>query len=173
MLHYVWSYPGESMAAIKQLGISIAAIFYCLLLLSFKEDTFTQKKLEATRISLLIWTWMLSQSLFNESRNNKNVMLTFSTASLDAKKKFWPSSLYFLLKEWNRAIQSSEYKSNTPDGCMSIQLIRIVQAIERETDVKLGGVMQRLFDIEVWYWTTAKSYVTSEERYQVQRQLLT
>jgi hypothetical protein len=47
-----------------------------------------------------------------------------------------------------------------------------VQAMERETDVKLGGVMERLFEIEVRYRTQEKSGINSDQRYQVQRTLL-
>lgn len=172
MLHYAWSYPGESEAAIRQLGGSITAIFYHLLSLSFEDHASARKKLEATRISLVIWNFLMSQSLFNNSQSSKNHIPVFSQASLDAKKQILPSNVYFLLKDWNHAVQSSEDKINTTEGCTSIRLIRIVQAIERETDVKLGAVMERLFEIEAWYRTGSKFSISGDQRCQVQRQLL-
>jgi hypothetical protein len=172
MLHYVWSCPSESEAAIRQLGSSITAIFYYLLSLSFEEHLGTGKMLEATRVTLLIWTFLMSQSLFNDSRSSKDHIPIFSSVTLDAKKQSWPSSVYFLLKDWNQVVQCLQDKSNNSDGCTSIQLIRIVQAMERETDVKLGGVMERLFEIEVRYRTQEKSGINSDQRYQVQRTLL-
>jgi hypothetical protein len=153
MLGYVWSYPSESEAAVKQLGGSLTAIFYHLLSLSFEEHSDDQKKLEATRVSLTIWTWMLSQSLFNDFRVSKDHIPVFSSASLNAKKQFWPSIVFFLLKDWNRVVQSLQYKPNTTDAYTSVHLIRIVRAIEQETDVKLGGLMERLFELEVWHRT--------------------
>lgn len=51
ILHYVWNYPSESEAAIRQLGSSVTAIFYHLLLLSFEGYPDERKKLEATRVS--------------------------------------------------------------------------------------------------------------------------
>jgi hypothetical protein len=172
MLHYVWSYPSESDVIVKELGISITATFYHLLSLSFEQCQGNRKKLEATRTCLVIWTFLLSQSLFNDSRSSKDHIPIFSSVSLDAKKQFWPSRVYFLLKEWNRAVESQQYKSKTDDGCTSITLIRILQAIEQETDVRLGGVMERLFEIEAWHRARAKSGTSSEQRYQVQRKLL-
>lgn len=148
MLQFVWSYPSESAAAIRQLRRSFTAIFYHLLSLSFEEYPDERKKLEATRVSLAIWTLLMSQSLFNDSPIGQGVTPIFDSVSLNAQKRFWPSAVYFLLREWNEVAQSLLYESNTTDICTPIRLIRIVQAIECETDVKLGGVMERLFELE-------------------------
>ena len=45
-----------------------------------------------------------------------------------------------------------------------MRLVRIVQAMERETEVKLGNLMERLFEIETWYWLPAKSFIGSEQQ---------
>lgn len=172
MLHYVWSYPSESETAIRQLGRSITAILYHLLSLSFEDHRVNGKRLEATRLSLTIWTFLLSQSLFNDPRASSDHIPVFSEASLNAKRHLWPSSICPLLKNWNRVVQSLLYKSNTIDGCTSIHLIRIVQAIERETEVKLGSVMERLFELEVLNRTRAASGINTHQQYQAQRKLL-
>jgi len=157
MLQFVWSYPRESAAAIEQLGSSFTAIFYHLLSLSFEEYPNERKKLEATRVSLVIWTFLMSQSLFSDSPVSQALTPIFNSFSLNAQKRFWPSVVYDLLQEWNKVVQSLLYESNTTDICTPIRLIRIVQAIEYETDVKLGGVMERLFELGALRRTWAKS----------------
>ena len=69
----------------------------------------------------------------------------------------------FVTKEWNEVVQSLLHGSNTTDICTPIRLIRIVQAIECETDVKLGGVMERLFELETLRRTWAKSIINSDQ----------
>jgi hypothetical protein len=105
----------------------------------------------------------MSQSLFSDSPVSKALTPIFDTASLNAQKRFWPSAVYVLLQEWNKVVQSLLYESNTTDICTPIRLIRIVQAIEYETDVKLGGVMERLFELEASRRTWAKSIINSDE----------
>jgi hypothetical protein len=151
MLHYAWKYPSESEATIRQLGSSVTAIFYHLLSLSFEEYPDERKKLEATRISLTIWTLLISQCLYRDSRVGKDITPVFDSVSLNAQKRFWPSTVYFLLKEWNEVVQSFLLKANNTYICTPIRLVRIVQAIECETDVKLGGVMERLFELEALF----------------------
>jgi hypothetical protein len=163
MLQFVWSYPSESAAAIEQLGSSFTAIFYHLLSLSFQEYPDERKKLEATRVSLAIWTFLMSQSLFSDSPVNQALTPIFNSFSLNAQKRFWPSAVYVLLQEWNKVVQSLLYESNTTDICTPIRLIRIVQAIEYETDVKLGGVMERLFELGALRRTWAKSIINNHQ----------
>jgi hypothetical protein len=163
MLQFVWSYPSESGAAIRQLASSFTTIIYRLLSLSFEEYPEERKKLEATRVSLAIWILLMSQSLFNDSPVGRPFTPIFDSVSLNTQKRFWPSSVYFLLKEWNEVVQSLLYESNTTDICTPIRLIRIVQAIECETDVKLGGVMERLFELEASRRTWAKSIINSDQ----------
>ena len=163
MLQFVWSYPSESAAAIRQLGTSITAIFYHLLSLSFEEYSDERKKLEATRVSLVIWTLLMGQSLSSDSPVSQALTPIFDSVSLNAQKRFWPSAVYVLLQEWNKVVQSLLYESNTTDTCTPIRLIRIVQAIECETDVKLGGVMERLFELEPSRRTWANILINSDQ----------
>jgi hypothetical protein len=163
MLQSIWSYPSESTAAIRQLAMSFTAMLYYLLSLSFEEYPDERKKLEATRISLTIWTFLMSQSFFVDSRAGRALMPIFDSVSLNTQKRFWPSAVYFSLKEWNEVVQSLLHGSNTTDICTPIRLIRIVQAIECETDVKLGGVMERLFELETSRRTWAKSIINNDQ----------
>lgn len=164
MLQFIWSYPSESAAAIRQLGSSFTAISYYLLSLSFKEYSDERKKLEATRVSLMIWIILMSHKFFFvDSRAGRALTPIFDSVSLNAQKRFWPSAVYFLLKEWNEVVQSSLCEPNTMDICTPTRLIRIAQAIECETDVRLGGVIERLFELEPSRRTWAKSIINSDQ----------
>jgi hypothetical protein len=50
--------------------------------------------------------------------------------------------------DWNRAIQILNQFSNTKSKGIPPNLICIVQAMETKTDVKLGGLMECLFELE-------------------------
>jgi len=72
----------------------------------------------------------------------------FRVIDPEIKKRLWSSGIHCLLMEWNRAIRSLNQSPATKNERVPLKLIRLIQAMETKTDVKLGGLMERLFELE-------------------------
>ena len=157
MLDYGWTHPGASGSLTGRLLSTVIATVYYLLSASFQaqpdSDLDDARRLEATRITLLMWTLLLIRFLWEAQQAYRDVCYNseFRITDPEAKRRLSSSGLHDLLMEWNQAnrilIQSPHPKRER----VSINLIRIVQAMETKTNVKLGGLMERLFELEEQY----------------------
>jgi hypothetical protein len=136
---------------------TVIALLYYLLSASFQSNTdsnlYDTKKLEATRITLLLWTLLLSRSTRDGEHTYRDIPYDYEFKVVDpeVQKRLQFSDLYDLLMDWNRAIQILNQFSNTTSKGIPPSLICLVQAMETKTDVKVGGLMERVFELEELY----------------------
>jgi hypothetical protein len=154
MLEYAWKNRDCSGPIMGKILFTVIALLYYLLSASFQSnadsDLFDTKKLEATRITLLLWTLLLSRSTRDGQHTYRDIPYDyeFKIVDLEVQKRLQFSELYDLLMDWNRAIQFLNQFSDTKSKGIPPNLICIVQAMETKTDVKLGGLMQCIFQLE-------------------------
>jgi hypothetical protein len=154
MLEYVWTHPESSAPVIAQILSTIIARLYHLLSISFQSqadvDLYDIQKLEATRITLLLWTLLLTRSTRDGQHTYCDIPYDykFTIISSEVKKRVSVSGLDELLMEWNQAIQILNQRPNAASKRIPPNLVRIIQAMEAETDIKLGGLMGCLFELE-------------------------
>ena len=154
MLEYAWKNRDCSGPIVGKILFAVIALLYYLLSASFQSNTnsdlFDTKKLEATRITLLLWTLLLSRSMRDGQHTYRDIPYDYEFKVVDpeVQKRLQFSDLHDLLMDWNRAIQILNQFSNTKSKGIPPNLICIVQAMETKTDVKLGGLMECVFQLE-------------------------
>ena len=75
----------------------------------------------------------------------------FRITDPEVRRRLSSSGLHDLLMEWNQAIRILIQSPHAERERVPINLIRIVQAMETKTNVKLGGLMERLFELKEQY----------------------
>jgi hypothetical protein len=154
MLEYAWKNRDCSGPIMGKILFTVIALLYYLLSASFQSNTdpdlFDTKKLEATRITLLLWTLLLSRSTRDGQHTYRDIPYDYEFKVIDpeVQKRLQFSDLHDLLMDWNRAIQILNQFPNTKSKGIPPNLICIVQAMEAKTDVKLGGLMECIFQLE-------------------------
>jgi hypothetical protein len=154
MLEYAWKNRDCSGPIMGKILSTVIALLYHLLSASFQSNTdsnlYDTKKLEATRITLLLWALLLTRSMRDGQHTYRDIPYDyeFKVADPEVRKRLQFSDLYDLLMDWNRAIQILNRFSNTKSKGIPSNLICIVQAMETKTDVKLGGLMECVFQLE-------------------------
>jgi hypothetical protein len=75
----------------------------------------------------------------------------FRITNPEVKRRLSSSGLYDLLMEFKQAHQILIQSPPAKHEPVPINLIRIVQAMETKTNVRLGGLMERLFELKEQY----------------------
>lgn len=154
MLDYVWAHRDTSGPIVAEILSTVIATLYYLLSASFQPQhasaLYDPKKLEAARITLLLWMLLLTRSTRDGQHTYRDIPYDYEFRVIDPeiKKRLWSSGIHCLLMEWNRAIRSLNQSPATKNERVPLKLIRLIQAMETKTDVKLGGLMERLFELE-------------------------
>jgi hypothetical protein len=154
MLDYVWTHRDTSGPVVAKILSTIIATLYYLLSVSFQlqhdSALYDLKKLEAARITLLLWMLLLTRSIRDGQHTYRDIPYDyeFRVTEPEIKKRLWSSGLHYLLIDWNRAVRSLNQSPATTNERVPLKLIRLIQTMERKTDVKLGGLMERLFELE-------------------------
>ena len=157
MLDYGWTHPDASGPLTGKLLSTAFAILYYLLSASFQSqpnsDLDDAKRLEATRITLVMWTLLFIKFVWEAQQTYRNICYNseFSITDPVVRRRLSFSGLHDLLMEWNQAIRILIQSPHAKHERVPINLIRIVQAMETKTNVKLGGLMERLFELGKQY----------------------
>jgi hypothetical protein len=157
VMDYGWTHPDASGPLTEKVLSTAVATLYYLLSASFQSQPDSNlddvKRLEATRITLLMWTVLLIMFVWEAQQTHRDICYNSELRITDpeVRRRLSSSGLHDLLMEWSQAnrilIQSPRAKRER----VPINLIRIVQAMETKTNVKLGGLMERLFELEEHY----------------------
>ena len=111
---------------------------------------------EATRISLILWLQLLRRSARGGrgSRCLLDYLTIFNDEAMDAKRgaRIWSPDLYTLVKSWNQMQQNISKVNVKADRATPMPLVRLVQVMEWESSVKLGSLMERMFELEEVHW---------------------
>jgi hypothetical protein len=164
MLAYVWTHRDTSSLLVGKILFTVIATLYYLLSASFKSQNnsvlYDTKKLEATRVTLLLWTLLLTRSTRDGQQTYRDIPYDYEFRITDPeiRKRLWHSGLHDLLIEWNQAIRILNQSPVAKSKRIPMKLIRIVQAMEKKTDVKLGGLMERLFELEERHRSSGLNY---------------
>jgi hypothetical protein len=152
ILPHVWKHSTTLSTMVGQILIPLSAVIYHILSVPFQSeiDSDRRKRFESTRVALFLWTSLCSRSIWGPRQappGNFSVpyFSLFSVVSLKAKKHLWPAETYELLLEWNRVIETTPpetVKQQVPQ-----QLVQLVVDMEAYTDLKLGELMERLFEL--------------------------
>jgi hypothetical protein len=148
VLPHIWENPTTSSTVVGQVLEPLSVVCYNLLSISFQLqiNSDRRKRLEATKVTLMLWTNSIVRSIMSEQQAPRSNFPTFSAAVLKAKKQIWPAAMFELLSEWDRVIETTPLEAmrqQTPP-----QLVRLVLAMETYTALKLGGLMEALFELE-------------------------
>ena len=154
MLEYDWTNRDCSGPIVGKILSTVIALLYYLLSASFQSNTdpslYDTKKLETMRITLLLWTLLLTQCTRDGQHTYRDVPYDyeFNVVDPEVQRRLQFSDLSDLLMDWNRAIQILNQFSNTKSKGIPPNLICIVQTMEVKAEVKLGGLMERVFELE-------------------------
>jgi hypothetical protein len=154
MLGYAWTNRDCSGPIVGKVLSTIIALLYYLLSASFQSNTdsnlYNMKKLEAMRITLLLWTLLLTRCTRDGQHTYRDIPYDyeFNVVDPEVQTRLQFSDLYDLLMDWNQATQILNQSSNTKSKGIPPNLICIVQAMEAKTEVKLGWLMERVFELE-------------------------
>lgn len=157
MLDYGWTHPDALGLLTGKLVSTAFATLYYLLSASFQSqpdsDLDDTKRLEATRITLLMWTRLFIMFVWETQQAYRDICYNseFRITDPEVRRRLSSSGLHDLLMEWNQAFQILIQSPHAKRERVPINLIRIVQAMETKTNVKLGGLMERLFELKEQY----------------------
>jgi hypothetical protein len=157
MLDYGWTHPDASGPLTGKLVSTAFATLHYLLSASFQSqpdsDLDDAKRLEATRITLLMWTKLFIMFVWEAQQTYCDICYNseFRVTDPEVRRRLSSSGLHDLLMEWNQAIRILTQSPHAKRERVPINLIRIVQAMETKTNVKLGGLMERLFELGEQY----------------------
>ena len=98
----------------------------------------------------LLWTLLLTRSTRDGQHTYRDILYDYEFEDVDSEvqKRLQFSDLHDLLMDWKRAIRILNQFSNTKSKGIPPNLICIVQAMEAKTDVKLGGLIECVFQLE-------------------------
>ena len=150
MLVYCWKKPSDVEEIMSQALYTGSAAIYQLLAMDFSDakngserEKFAlteREKLEVSRLAMTLWL-LLMRNLARKGNGARGIMdhiPVFKISPADAKKRCWPPGIVELLGAWDA--------TRRPDSRPK-QLIRVTQAIEECTEVKLGHFIERVFEI--------------------------
>jgi hypothetical protein len=148
VLPHIWKNPTTSLTVVGQVLEPLSVVCHNILSISFQSQVNSgrRKRLEATKVTLMLWTNSVVRSIMGEQQAPRSNFPTFSAAVLEAKKQIWSPAMFELLSEWNHVVETTPLEAmrqQTPP-----QLIRLVLAMETYTALKLGGLMEALFELE-------------------------
>lgn len=148
VLLHVWKHPTTSSTVVGQILEPLSIVTYNILSISFQPqiDVGHRKRLEATKLTLILWTNSIRRPIMGEQQAPHSSFRTFSAVALKAKKQIWPAAILELLSKWNRVVETTSPEAigqQTPP-----QLVRFVLAMEAYTTLKLGRFMEALFKLE-------------------------
>ena len=150
MLVYCWKKPSDVEEIMSQALYTGSATIYQLLAMDFSDakhgserEKFAlteREKLEVSRLAMTLWS-LLMRNLARKGNGARGIMdhiPVFKISPADAKKRCWPPGIVEPLGAWDA--------TRRPDSRPK-QLIRVTQAIEECTEVKLGHFIERVFEI--------------------------
>lgn len=113
MLGYAWTNRDCSGPILGKILSTVIALLYSLLSTSFQSSTdsnlYDTKKLEATRITMLLWTLLFTRSMRDGQHTYCGIPYDyeFNVVDPEVQRRLQFSDLYDLVMDWNRAIRFS------------------------------------------------------------------
>jgi hypothetical protein len=109
VLPHVWKHPTTSSTVVGQILEPPSVVSYNILSISFQSqiNAGRRKRLEATKVTLILWTNSVVRSIMGEQQAPRSNFPTFSALVLKAKKQIWPAAIFELLSEWTRVVETT------------------------------------------------------------------
>ena len=153
----VWAQSNSTEARIDWLVSKPIATLTRLLSMNFQSESNLPKRKthEAAKMTVILWNLVLIffiKGMVGDA-SVRDTMIKFNETKCEAMRDFWPPCVYLGLIKWNAVVQSSSFDVGAERRRPFLRLINVVRSMEVESLVRLGSLINRLYQLEGTYQT--------------------